>query len=99
MTSFTVRPVAACLLFLAAVLILGGVSLLIGVNPSSLPFPPAGDVEVSVAYSSDLAITVDGESPVSGQLAVWGGVLLVGGLMVSAAAAGLRLGRGEAGDA
>ncbi|MBG6191069.1 putative phage tail protein [Arthrobacter sp. CAN_A212] len=97
MTSITLRPVAVWLLGLSAVLILGGVSLLVGTHPITLALPTSDDVAVSIAYSSDLEIAFDGESWVTDQLAVWGGVLLVGGLMVSAAAAGLRWGRTASG--
>lgn len=97
MNSITIRPVAVWLLGLSAVLILGGVSLLLGTHPIAPALPAPGEVEVSVAYSSDLVIAIDGESWVSNQLAVWGGVLLIGGLTVSAAAAGLRWGRSGSG--
>ncbi|MBE0010406.1 MULTISPECIES: hypothetical protein [unclassified Arthrobacter] len=97
MNSFTIRPVAVWLLVLSAVLILGGVSLLLGTYPIAPVFPTTQDGAVSIAYSSDLVLAVDGGSWVPDRRAVWGGVLLVGGLMVSATAAGWRLGRKAAG--
>lgn len=97
MSSFSIRPVAVWLLGLSAVLILGGVSLLLGTPPITPVLPASGEVAVSVAYSSDLVIAVDGEPWVSDQLAMWGAVLLIGGLTVSAAAAGLRWGRNGSG--
>lgn len=96
MNSFTIRPLALWLLGLSAVLILGGVSLLLGSHPIAPALPAPGEGE-SVAYSSNLVIALDGASWISNPLAVWGAALLVGGLMVSAAAAGLRWGRGGAG--
>ena len=95
MTTFRIRPVAVWLLALSFVLILGGVSLLFGATPLTLTLPPTGE-EASVAYSSELVIAVDDDPSFSDLLAACGQVLLVGGLMVSAAAAGLRLGRRSA---
>lgn len=97
MNSFTIRPVAVWLLVLSAVLIIGGVSLLLGTHPIAPILPAPDEVAVSVAYSSDLVIAVDGEPWVFDQLAAWGAVLLTGGLTVSAAAAGLRWGRNGSG--
>ena len=95
MTTFALRPVAIWLLALSFVLILGGVSLLFGATPITLPSPTIGE-ETSVAYSSELVIAVDDAPSFSDLLAACGQVLLVGGLMVSSAAAGLRLGRTSA---
>ncbi|WP_026552672.1 hypothetical protein [Arthrobacter sp. H20] len=92
MTPFILRPVAVCLLGLSLVLILGGVSILFAAGPVSLPFQPPND-DASIAYSSGLVITVDDRRTPSDLLAAWGGVLFLAGLIVSAAAAGLRLGQ------
>ncbi|GAA1112664.1 hypothetical protein [Arthrobacter flavus] len=92
MTTFTLRPVACWLLALSFVVTLGGVSLLFGATPATLSLPTSGD-EQSIAYSSGLVITVDDPFSLADLPTVGGQVLLVGGLMVSAAAAGLRLGK------
>ncbi|MBG6179304.1 hypothetical protein [Arthrobacter sp. CAN_A1] len=97
MSSSTIRPAAGWLLVVAAVLILGGVSLLFGVTPIVLQLP-GPEAEASTAYSSDLVIALDGEFSFSDGLAIGGGVLLVGGLLVSATALGLRLGKESAND-
>ena len=93
MTTFTLKPVAVWLVALSFVVTLGGVSLLFGATPTTLPLP-TGVGEQSIAYSSELVIAVgDDASSFSDLLAVCGQALLVGGLMASAAAAGLRLGK------
>lgn len=97
MSPLTIRPVAAWLLVLSVVLTLGGVSLLFGVTPIALQLP-GPEAEVSTAYSSDLVIALDDEHSFSDVLAVCGGILLLGGLMVSATALGLRLGKESAND-
>ncbi|MHA7275964.1 hypothetical protein [Arthrobacter sp. HLT1-21] len=97
MSPLSIRPVAAWLLVLSVVLTLGGVSLLFGVTPIALQLP-SRETDVSTAYSSDLVIALDGEPSFSDALAVCGGIVLLGGLMVSAAALGLRLGKESADD-
>lgn len=92
-----IRPVDVWLIVLAMVLTLGGVSLLFGATPIALQLP-GQEAEVSTAYSSDLVIALDEEPSFSSSLTVGGGILLLGGLMVSAAAIGLRLGKESADD-
>ena len=95
MSSSTIQPAAGWLLVLAAVLTLGGVSLLLGVTPIALQLP-GPEPEVSTAYSSDLVIALDGGSSFSDGLSIGGWILLVGGLLVSATTFGLRLGKESA---
>lgn len=86
------------LLVLSALLILGGVSLLFG-QPSSVLTLPTGQSEASIAYNSELVVAIDDAGSRSDLLAVGGAVLLLGGLMVSAAAYGAQLGQRVAPDA
>ncbi|WP_299169190.1 hypothetical protein [uncultured Arthrobacter sp.] len=78
------------LLGLSALLILGGVSLLFG-QPSSVLTLPTVQSEASIAYNSELVVAIDDAGSRSDLLAVGGAVLLLGGLMVSAAAYGAQL--------
>jgi hypothetical protein len=91
------RKVLIPLLGLAVLLILAGVSLLLG-RPSSPLLLPTADSEASVAYSSELVVAFDGAKSPAGTLTLVGGVLVLGGLTISAAAFGRRLGR-ESSDA
>lgn len=90
------RKLLISLLGLSAVLILGGVSLLFG-RPASVPPLPTAQSATS-AYESQLVIAYDVATSPAHSLAFVGGALTLGGLMVSAATLGRRLGR-EASDA
>lgn len=78
------------LLGLSAVLILCGLSLLFGRPSSVLPLP-AAQSEASVAYSSQLVLAYDAATSSADVVAPVGGILVLAGLMVSAAALGRRL--------
>lgn len=89
--------VAYSLLGLSLFLVLSGVALLFG--SSSTPYAlRTVEQEASTAYSSELVIAYDIDTSASSGLAIGGGILLVGGLMVSAAAVGLRYGQKAAID-
>ncbi|GAA2173817.1 hypothetical protein GCM10009784_09660 [Arthrobacter parietis] len=91
------RPLLISLLGVAALLILAGVSLLFGRPPAALPLPTAQS-EASIAYGSELVIAYDDGASSSDLLTTAAGLLVLGGLMISAGAYGGRLAR-EAPDA
>ena len=83
----TALTVMACL---AVLLVLAGASVLLGA-PSPMPLgSSAGSPEMSVAYSSELVITLDA---VQRPLLLPGALLLLGGSLAGAAALGWRAGR------
>lgn len=79
------------LLGLSVILILAGASLLFG-SPFTVSVIPTART-ASVAYNSELVIAYDASTSSRDVLAIVGGGLTVGGLMLSAAAYGLRRGR------
>lgn len=90
------KPLIVALLGVAVLLIIGGAALLFGQPSTFFVMQPASS-EVSVAYSSDLAVGFDVEPNGSDVLAGVGAALLVGGLMVNAATIGWRNGRAGVG--
>lgn len=79
---------------LSAFLVLSGASLLLG-RPSYVLLIPSAETEASVAYGSKLVVTYDGATSGVEVLAMVGGILILGGLMISATAFGRRLGQEE----
>lgn len=80
------------LLGLSAVLILAGISLLFGQPSAVLPIPGA-QPEASVAYEPELITAYDATASSTDVLTAVGGLLVLGGLMISAVAFGRRLGQ------
>ena len=84
------KKLAVALLGLSVFLMISGAALLFG-RPAALPLPTVHTE--STAYTSELVIAYDVEASAVDPLAIVGGILVLGGLMVSAAAVGRRLGQ------
>lgn len=83
------RKRTLALLVLSVLLMIAGIALLFG-QPA--PLPPITAFG-SGAYTSQLSLAFDGGASATAMLARIGGFLLLGGLMLTSAAVGWRLGK------